>query len=49
MQLNPYWRFQVIYGLLWASGNIGRSRALSSFKDRQYLAEWCYQNSHQSQ
>ncbi len=31
VQPNPYWRFQVIYGLLWARGNIVRSRALSSY------------------
>jgi hypothetical protein len=31
LQPNPYWRFQVIYGLLWARGNIVRSRALSSY------------------
>jgi DEAD/DEAH box helicase/Helicase conserved C-terminal domain len=31
MQPNPYWRFQVIYGLLWARGNIVRSRALSIY------------------
>lgn len=27
----PYWRFQVIYGLLWARGNSVRSRALYSY------------------
>ncbi|PAX60539.1 protein DpdJ [Brunnivagina elsteri] len=31
VQPNPYWRFQVIYGLLWARGNIIRSRALSIY------------------
>lgn len=31
VQPNPYWRFQVIYGLLWARGNIVRSRTLSSY------------------
>ena len=31
VQPNPYWRFQVIYGLLWPRGNILRSRALSSY------------------
>ncbi len=31
IQPNPYWRFQVIYGLLWARGNVVRSRALSSY------------------
>jgi hypothetical protein len=31
VQPNPYWRFQVIYGLLWLRGNILRSRALSSY------------------
>ena len=31
VQPDPYWRFQVIYGLLWPRGNILRSRALSSY------------------
>ena len=31
VQPNPYWRFQVIYGLLWARGNMIRSRALSIY------------------
>lgn len=31
VQPNPHWRFHVIYGLLWARGNIVRSRALSSY------------------
>ena len=31
VQPAPYWRLQVIYGLLWARGNIVRSRALSSY------------------
>lgn len=31
VQPHPYWRFQVIYGLLWSRGNIVRSRALSSY------------------
>ncbi|WP_347566313.1 protein DpdJ [Scytonema sp. UIC 10036] len=31
VQPSPYWRFQVIYGLLWARGNIVRARALSSY------------------
>lgn len=31
VQPNPYWRFQVIYGLLWARGNTISSRALSSY------------------
>ncbi|MBW4589395.1 DEAD/DEAH box helicase [Aetokthonos hydrillicola Thurmond2011] len=31
VQPNPYWRFQVIYGLLWARGNIVRSRAFASY------------------
>ncbi len=31
VQPNPYWRFQMIYGLLWARGNVVRSRTLSSY------------------
>jgi hypothetical protein len=31
VEANPYWRFQVIYGLLWARGNSVRSRALSAY------------------
>nr|WP_265338629.1 protein DpdJ [Nodularia sp. LEGE 04288] len=31
VQPHPYWRFQVIYGLLWSRGNIVRSRALSAY------------------
>jgi hypothetical protein len=31
VQPNPYWRFQVIYGLLWPRGSIVRSRALSAY------------------
>lgn len=31
VQPNPYWRFQVMYGLLWPKGNILRTRALSSY------------------
>jgi DEAD/DEAH box helicase/Helicase conserved C-terminal domain len=31
VQPNPYWRFQVIYGLLWARGNMIRYRALSIY------------------
>ncbi|MBD2525623.1 protein DpdJ [Nostoc sp. FACHB-133] len=39
MQPNPYWRFQVIYGLLWARGNIIRSRALSSYNPFVVIAD----------
>ena len=35
----PYWRFQVIYGLLWARGNSVRSRALSSYNPFTPLPE----------
>jgi hypothetical protein len=35
----PYWRFQVIYGLLWARGNIVRSRALSSYNPFAVVAD----------
>ncbi|MEH2285025.1 MAG: hypothetical protein V7K90_27530 [Nostoc sp.] len=39
VQPNPYWRFQVIYGLLWARGNIIRSRALSSYNPFAVVAD----------
>lgn len=40
VQPNPYWRFQVIYGLLWARGNIVRSRSVRSADCR------CFTQSH---
>ncbi len=39
VQPNPYWRFQVIYGLLWARGNIIRSRTLSSYNPFAVVAD----------
>ncbi|RUT08310.1 hypothetical protein DSM106972_014780 [Dulcicalothrix desertica PCC 7102] len=39
LQPNPYWRFQVIYGLLWARGNTIRSRALSPYNPFVALPE----------
>jgi len=39
MQPNPYWRFQVIYSLLWPRGSMIRSRALSAYNPYAVLPD----------